>query len=91
MNYDEFQRHIGKAGLKLHEFASLMDMSHVSVSNYRKRGEVPRHLAMVAALLGEMADRGIDFREIISRIDFVPKKEREAGAGRFGGDKAKQE
>ncbi|WP_156894769.1 hypothetical protein [Janthinobacterium sp. 1_2014MBL_MicDiv] len=29
MNYDDFQRHIGKAGPKLHEFAMLMDMSHL--------------------------------------------------------------
>ncbi len=86
MNYDEFQRHIGKAGLKLHEFASLMDMSHISISNYRKKGEVPRHLAMIATLLGEMAERGIDYREVLSKIDSSPKKPRGAGVGKFGGD-----
>jgi hypothetical protein len=91
MNYDEFQRHIGKAGLKLHEFATLMDMSHVSVSNYRKKGEVPRHLAMIAALVGEMAERGIDYREILSKIDISPKKPREPGSGKFGGGKPEQQ
>ncbi|MDN2709854.1 hypothetical protein O0880_10555 [Janthinobacterium sp. SUN118] len=29
MNYDDFQRHIGKAGPKRHELATLMDMSHL--------------------------------------------------------------
>jgi hypothetical protein len=72
MTYDEFQRHIGKAGLKLYEFARLMDMNPISISNKRKKGEVPRHLAVIAALLGEMADRGIDFREVLSRADITP-------------------
>lgn len=87
MTYDEFQRHIGKAGLRLHEFASLMDMSPVSISNYRKRGDVPRHLSMIAVLLGEMAERGIDFRSILEQFDRAPKKPRGSGGGKFGGDK----
>lgn len=68
MNYVEFQRHIGKAGLRLNEFARLMKMNPVSISNKRTRG-VPWHLAVIAMLLGEMADRGIDFRAMLSKID----------------------
>lgn len=87
MTYDEFQRHIGKAGLKLHEFASMMDMSRVSLSNYRKKGDVPRHLSMIAVLIGEMAERGIDFQAILTQFDNSPKKPRGSGTGRFCGDK----
>src|SRR4051794_6881181 len=87
MTYDEFQRHIGKAGLKIHQFADLVKMNRVSISNYGKKGEVPSHLAVIAALLGEMADRKIDYREVLSRIDIVSKKPRGAGIGKFGGDK----
>ena len=68
MTYDEFQRHIGKAGLRLNEFARLMRMNPVSISNKKTRG-VPHHLAVVAVLLGEMAERGIDFRGMLSKID----------------------
>ena len=87
MTYDEFQRHIGKAGLKLHEFASLMNMSHVSISNYRKKGDVPRHLSIIAVLIAEMVEQGIDYRTILSRVDMTPKKPRTLVAGRFGGNK----
>lgn len=66
MTYDEFQRHIGKAGLKLYEFAHLMGMNPISVSNKRRQG-VPTHLAVIAVLLGEMAERGIDFHELLAR------------------------
>lgn len=88
MTYDEFHRHIGKAGLTLKEFAKLNRMNRVSLSNLAKKGEVPSHLAVIAALLGEMKDKGMDFREVLSRIDITPKKARGAGkGGRFGGDK----
>ena len=69
MTYDELQRHIGKAGLRSNEFARLLGMNPISISNMRKRGEVSRHLAVVAVLLGEMAERGIDFRSMLSQID----------------------
>lgn len=86
MTYEEFQRHIGKAGLTNIEFAQLVKMNRISLSNYGKKGEVPSHLAVIAALLGEMADRKIDYRSVLARIDIVPKKPRGAGkSGKFGG------
>lgn len=87
MNYEEFVRHVGKAGLRLNEFAGLVGMTPKSLSNYRKVDKVPGHLAMIAALLGEMAERGIDYREILSRIDISPKKSRETDTGKLGGGK----
>ncbi|MDP2143128.1 MAG: hypothetical protein Q8J80_03275 [Gallionella sp.] len=86
MTYEEFQRQIGKAGLNLRQFADLVKMNRISLSNYGKKGEVPSHLAVIATLLGEMAERKIDFREVLSNIDITPKKPRGAGIGRFGGD-----
>ena len=87
MTYDEFLRQLGKAGLNIRQFAELMKMNRVSLSNYGKKGEVPSHLAIIATLLGEMAERKIDFREVLSKVDISPKKPRGAGIGKFGGDK----
>lgn len=88
MTYEEFHRQIGKAGLNIRQFAELVKMNRISLSNYGKKGEVPSHLAVIAALLGEMAERRINYREVLSRIDIAPKKPRGAGkAGKFGGDK----
>ena len=88
MTYDEFQRQIGKAGLNLRQFAELVKMNRISLSNNKKKGEVPSHLAVVATLLGEMAERQIDFREVLSKIDIAPKKPRGGGKnGQFGGTK----
>jgi hypothetical protein len=87
MTYEEFQRQLWKAHLTIREFAEPVKMNRISLSNYGKKGEVPSHLAVIAALLGEMAERKIDYRNVLSRIDITPKKPRGAGIGKFGGDK----
>ena len=88
MTYEEFQRQIGKAGLTISQFADLVKMNRVSLSNYGKRGEVPSHLAVISALLGEMAEHQIDYRDVLLKINISPKKPRGAGInGKFGGDK----
>jgi hypothetical protein len=88
MTYMEFRRQIGKAGLTIHAFADLVKMNRVSVSNYAKRESVPSHLAVIAALLGEMGERQLDFREVLQKIEIEPKGIRGGAAkGRFGGSK----
>jgi len=87
MTYQEFQRQIGKAGLTIRQFADLVKMNRNSLSNYGKKGEVPSHLAVIAALLGEMAERKIDYYDLLSKIEIAPKKPRGAGIGKFGGDR----
>lgn len=81
MTYEEFRRQLGKAGLTTKNFAELVKLNSNSITNYAKKGEVPSHLAVIAALLGEMAERKIDFRDVLSRIEIEPNKPRGAGFG----------
>jgi hypothetical protein len=88
MSYEEFLRQLGKAGLTVREFAKLVRMNRVSISNNAKKGQVPSHLAVIASLMGEMAEKGLDYREVLSRIDIEPRKARGVAAkGKFGGDR----
>jgi hypothetical protein len=88
MTYDEFLRQLGKAGLTVRGFAKLVRMNRVSISNNAKKGHVPSHLAVIACLMGEMADKGIDYQEVLSKIDIQARKPRGAAAkGKFGGDR----
>ena len=73
MTYVEFRRQLGKAGLTIHAFADLLKMNRVSVSNYAKREVVPSHLAVIAALLGEMGERHMDFHKVLENIEIEPK------------------
>lgn len=87
MTYDEFHRQLGKANLTIRAFAELLKMNRSSLSNYCKKGSVPSHLALIALLLAEMAERKIDYFDLISKIEITPKKPRGAGVNKFGGNK----
>ena len=88
MPYEEFIRQLGKAGLSVRAFAELIGMNRNSVSNYARTGEVPAHLAVIAALMGEMGEHNLNFRAVLERIDLEPKKPRGGSRrGRFGGDR----
>ncbi len=88
MTYDEFRRQLGKAGLSVKGFAELIKQTPNSITNYAAQGGVPPHLAIIAALMGDMAEAGFDFRTTLARIQFDASKPR-GGAmkGRFGGSK----
>lgn len=68
MEYAEFRRHLGKAGVTVNEFAAFVEVRPNSISNYSKKNVVPAEYAVIAVLIGDAADRGIDFREILSRF-----------------------
>lgn len=88
MTYDEFLRQLGKAGLTIREFAEAVKMNRNSVTNLAKQGEVPSHLALIATLMGVLADHHIQFLDALTRIEIKPKKARgSASKGRFGGTK----
>ena len=91
MTYDEFIGKLGKAGLSVRKFADLLEMRPNSVSNYAKRGEVPSHLAIIAALLAELNIQGLPYEPIFSRLNLNKKRPRGGAAiGKFGSDRQQQ-
>ncbi len=60
MRYDEFKKCLKVAGLSVKELAELLDMQPNSITNYRARVSVPRHLEVVASLLAALESNGID-------------------------------
>lgn len=88
MTYEEFRRQLGKAGLTNKAFAELVKINRNSITNYKKDGEVPAHWAIVALLMGVMADHKLDFKAALSGIEIEAKKARGTAAkGRFGGSR----
>jgi hypothetical protein len=75
MIYSEFKRHLGKAGVSVHEFAALIDVQPSSVSNYAKKNLVPSTYAVIAVVLGDAADNGSDFRTTLRKFG-IPKASR---------------
>jgi transcriptional regulator with XRE-family HTH domain len=78
MTYSEFRRQLRRTGTSVREFADLLQMNRNSVSNYASSGTVPTHLAVIAALIAEMAEHGVDFRQAFNAVAVEPKKPRGA-------------
>ncbi len=72
MLYAEFRRHLGKAGMTINDFAAYLCIRPASVSNYSKSGSVPRTYAIIAILLGEAADRGINSAQLLGSFGVTP-------------------
>jgi predicted transcriptional regulator len=67
VDYKEFKRHLGKAGLTVNSFAELLGVQPSSVSNYAKKNRVPQAYALVATLAGEIVDGGDNLKEILRK------------------------
>lgn len=68
MPYSEFQRLVGKAGLTIKEFAKLLGMNPNSLTNYKKVGVIPSHIAITISLMSSMRDNGMDFYEVFEKV-----------------------
>lgn len=91
MNYDAFIAELNKSGLTVRAFADLVCMHPNSITNNAQRGEVPAHLAIIAALIAELSTRGVEYQPIISGLNLNKKKARGRSApGVFGGDPQEQ-
>ena len=76
MNYDELIRNIGKAGLSVKEFAILLKANPNSITNKKKKECVPKNLGIIAVLLGEMVDKGLDYKHLFEKLNLNEQKRR---------------
>jgi hypothetical protein len=90
MSYSDFLLQLQAVGLSVRAFAELIGMNPNSLSNYASHGELPTHIALIAVLVVGVAERGGNYRQIMSKVMLTPKKPRgKAKLGRFGGDPQK--
>ena len=88
MSYADFLTELMRAGLTVRGFADLVGMNPNSITNYARQGELPVHLALIAALVAELAVQGLDYRQAMAKVALAPKKPRGgARRGHFGGDR----
>jgi hypothetical protein len=91
VTYVDFVAELDRAALTIRAFAGLVGMQPNSISNYASNGEVPTHLALIAALLAELKQNGISSDAPIARVGPLAKRARgRAKPGRFGGDPQEQ-
>ena len=76
MDYDELTRNIGKAGLTIKEFAILLKANPNSITNLKKKDTIPKNLGIIAVLLGEMVDKGLEYKHLFEKLDLQEQKRR---------------
>lgn len=76
MDYNELKRNIGKAGLSIKEFAHLIKAHPSSITNLSNQENMPKNLTIIAVLLGEMVDQGIEYKRLFDKMDLEPQKAR---------------
>ena len=90
MNYDNFIALLEGAGLSGRAFARLLHLHPNSISNYKKKGDLPSHLAVIAALIHTMNEAQIDYMSTIARVSLTKKQARGKSLGHTSPHKDKQ-
>lgn len=76
MNYKELVRNIGKAGLTIKQFAELIKAKPNSITNLKNKEDIPKNLAIISVLLGELVDKGLDYNHLFEKLDLQEQKAR---------------
>lgn len=76
MDYEELKRNIRKAGLDIKDFAELIKVNPNSITNLKSKEKMPKNIAIIAVLLGEMKEKGLPFKDYLNSIDLEEQKAR---------------
>ena len=76
MKYNEFIRNITKAGLDIKKFAELIKANPNSITNLKAKNKIPKNIAIIAVLLGEMVDKGLEYKHLFEKLDLEEQKAR---------------
>ena len=76
MKYEEVTRNIAKAGLDIKEFAELIKANPNSITNLKSKEKMPKNIAVIAVLLGEMVDKGLDYKHLFEKLELEEQKAR---------------
>jgi|CXWL01.1.fsa_nt_gi hypothetical protein len=68
MTYDEFKYELKRAKLSIKMFAELLEMNPTSITNYKRSGVIPQHLAVIAVMLAELSERDCGLEIIEQRL-----------------------
>jgi len=78
MKYSELKRNIAKSGLSIAAFAKLLKMNPKSITNLstNQEGAIPKNLFIIAHLLAQLKELGVDPENALSNLDIHSQKPR---------------
>ncbi len=79
MTFIEFKKHLLDAEISLPKFSKLIKVSEKNLQSYKKKGEVPNPIAVIVVCFVEMKKAGLDYHEIIEKLDLQAKTKKGVG------------
>ena len=79
MTFIEFKKQLLDAEISLPKFSKLIKVSEKNIQSYKKKGEVPNTIAVIASCFVAMHKQGLDFRSIIDALELEAKTKKGAG------------
>ncbi|MDA3908129.1 MAG: hypothetical protein PF437_03500 [Sulfurimonas sp.] len=79
MTFINFKKLLLDAEISLPKFSNLIKVSEKNIQSYKKKGEVPNTIAVIAACFAVMNKDNIPYREMIVELNLEAKTK--VGAG----------
>ena len=87
MTFIEFKKLLLDADLTIPKFANLIKVSDSNIQAYKKKGEVPNTIAVIAKSFALMHQKEIYFKEHIKELHLKKKKKEGCGFSSKSDDK----
>lgn len=79
MTFIEFKKTLLDAEISLPKFSKLIKVSEKNIQSYKKKGEVPNPIAVVAQCFAHMNAMGVDYRPLIEALQLTAKTKKGVG------------
>jgi hypothetical protein len=79
MTFIEFKKLLLDAEISLPKFSKLIKVSEKNLQSYKKKGEVPNAIAVIAVCFAQMHRSGMDYRALVEALGLKAKVKKGAG------------
>lgn len=79
MTFIDFKKLLLDADISLPKFSKLIKVSEKNIQSYKKKGEVPNTIAVIATCFATMNTNGLDYHYIITALELKAKTKKGAG------------
>lgn len=79
MTFIEFKKLLLDAEITLPKFSKLIKVSEKNLQSYKKKGEVPNTIAVIATCFAKLHGEGYDYREMINALELKAKTKKGVG------------
>lgn len=90
MTFIDFKKLLLDSELTLPKFSKLIKVSEKNIQAYKKKGEVPNTIAVIAACFSEMHQNNLDYKSIIENLNLQAKTKKGAGFAKTTNSETKE-